>query len=121
MDDGAVSFDLVVLAMAESADVGAAQAMFERCRSGKHDDGGLTSGWSGFYERLRTQFPDRPPYGPDSPWMSMPLTVGIDHVVIHLSHSERSAPAISAVRELAVEYGLVIWDPQSRDAYLPGG
>jgi hypothetical protein len=51
----------------------------------------------------------------------MPLTVGIDHVVIHLSHSERSAPAISAVRELAAEYGLVIWDPQSRDAYLPGG
>jgi hypothetical protein len=57
VDDGAVSFDLAVLAMAESADVGAAQAMFERCRSGNHDDGELDERVIGFYERLPPQFP----------------------------------------------------------------
>jgi len=34
--------------MAESADVGAAQAMFERCRSGNHDDGELDERVVGF-------------------------------------------------------------------------
>jgi hypothetical protein len=94
--------------------------MFERCCSGSHDDGELDERLVGFYERLRSQFPDYPPFGPDCPWMSMPLAVGIDHVIMHLSFGERNNPAIAVIQELASEHRLVLWDPQSRDAYLPG-
>jgi hypothetical protein len=56
---------------------------------------------------------------PDSPWMA-PLDAGIDHVIMNLSWSARSTPAIEAIQDLAAEHRLVIWDPQSDDAYLPG-
>jgi hypothetical protein len=45
------------------------------------------------YQRLRSALPDYPPYPADSPSMSMPLSVGIDHVIMHLSFSPRSDPA----------------------------
>jgi hypothetical protein len=45
--------------------------------------------------------------------------VGIDHVIMHLSFSARSNPAIEAVTALAKEFGLVVFDPRSGDAYLP--
>lgn len=51
--------------------------------------------------------------------MSTPLGVGIDHVIMHLSFSSRSDAALKAIEELAAEYRLAIWDPQSREAYLP--
>jgi hypothetical protein len=120
VDDGFVSFDLAVLAMEESADDVAARAMFERCNSMNHNDGDLDERVVWFYERLRSLFPDEPPYDSDSPWMVMPLEVGIDHVIMHLSFSERSKPAITAIQELAAEYRLVLLDLQSQDAYLPG-
>ncbi len=105
--------------MDESADAAAALAMFERCASGGHDDGDLDRRVVGFYERLQAEFPDHPPYPADSPWMSMPLSVGVDHVIMHLGSSPRSDPAITLIQGLAVEYGLVLWDPQSQHAYLP--
>jgi hypothetical protein len=120
VDDGFVSFDLAVLAMEESADDVTARAMFERCNSMNHNDGELDERVVGFYERLRSLFPDEPPYDSGSPWMVMPLEVGIDHVIMHLSFSERSKPAITAIQELAAEYRLVLLDLQSQDAYLPG-
>ncbi|MBS2549416.1 hypothetical protein KGQ19_21365 [Catenulispora sp. NL8] len=59
------------------------------------------------------------PYGPDSPWMSTPLAVGIDHVFMCLSFS-RYTQAIATIEDLAKKYQLAIWDPQSGEAYLPG-
>ncbi|MCX4804678.1 hypothetical protein OG594_24185 [Streptomyces sp. NBC_01214] len=115
-----MSFDLAVLAMDESADVAAVRAMFDRCTSDHHDEGELDERVVGFYERLRSLFPDRPPFAAESPWMSTPLTIGIDHVIMNLSFSSRSDAAIKAIEELAAEFRLVIWDPQSQDAHLLG-
>ncbi|MFE6867758.1 hypothetical protein ACFVFS_14450 [Kitasatospora sp. NPDC057692] len=114
-----MSFDLAVLAMDASADAAAARAMFERCNSLHHDEGELDERVVGFYERLRSQFPDYPPRPADSPWMSTPLAVGIDHVIMNLSFSSKSDDALKVIEELAGEYRLVLWDPQSQDAYLP--
>ncbi|MFE9819964.1 hypothetical protein [Streptomyces sp. NBC_00236] len=46
--------------------------------------------------------------------------VGIDHVIMNLSFSSRSDAALKAIEELAGEFRLVIWDPQSQDACLSG-
>jgi hypothetical protein len=115
-----VSFDLAVLAMDGSADAAAARAMFERCASGDHAEGQLDGRIVGFCEELRARFPDYPPYPEDSPWMMTALSAGIDHVIMNLSLSPRSDAAVAAIMELAVEHCLVVWDPQSQDAYLPG-
>ena len=114
-----MSFDLAVLAMDDMADVVAARAMFERCGAAGHVEGELDGRVVGFYERLRALFPDDGSSASDSPWMSTPLSAGIDHVIIHLSFSPRSDPAVEAVTALAKEFGLVVFDPQSGDAYLP--
>ena len=111
-----VSFDLAVLAMDPSADAEQAQVMAGHCwRSAAHAEGELDERIAAFYEALVTRFP---PGSPDSPWMD-PLGTGIDHVIMNLSWSARSTPAIEAIQELAAEHRLVIWDPQSQDAYLP--
>jgi hypothetical protein len=119
VEDEPVSFDLAVLAMDELADVAAARAMFERCTSGNHAEGEPDERIAGFYEQLRSRFPDHGPSTRDSPWMMMPLATGIDHVIMNLSFSPRSDAALTAIMELAAEYRLVVWDPQSQDAYLP--
>jgi hypothetical protein len=73
----------------------------------------------GSYAQLRSRFPDYGPRVGDSLWMSMPLAVGVDHVITHLSWGSRSNAAVTAIMELAAEHRLVIWDPQSHDAHLP--
>ena len=50
----------------------------------------------------------------------MPMAIGIDHVIMNLSLSPRGDAALTPIMELAAEYRLVVWDPQSQDAYLPG-
>lgn len=105
--------------MDESADATAARAMFERCNSSNHDEGELDERIVGFYEQLRSRFPDYPPYPEDSPWMSMPLGVGVDHVIMHLSFSHRSDAALETIMELAAKYRLVVLDLQSDDVYPP--
>lgn len=89
-----MSFGLAVLAMDESADAATARAMFERCTSDNHDEGELDERVVGFYERLRSRFPDRPPYAAESPWMSTPLEIGIDHVIMNPAGGQgsRSSP-----------------------------
>ncbi|WP_199810235.1 MULTISPECIES: hypothetical protein [unclassified Streptomyces] len=114
-----MSFDLAVLAMDASADAVSARAMYERYTSGNHDEGEPDERVIGFHACLRSRFPDHPPYAETNPWMSMPLSVGIDHVVMNLSFSARSDAALRAIEELAAEYRLVLWDPQSQDACLP--
>jgi hypothetical protein len=121
VEDEPVSFDLAVLAMDELADAAAAHAMFERCTSGTHAEGEPDERIVGFYEELRSRFPDEGPHAGDSPWMMMPLATGIDHVIMHLSWSPQQSDAtVTAIMELATECRLVVWDPQSQDAYLPG-
>ena len=114
-----MSFDLAVLAMDASADAESAKAMFKRCSARSHAEGELDERIVAFYEKLRARFPDSPPYGQSTPWMSMPLNVGIDHVIMHLSFSDRSTPAIKAILELAEAHELTVFDPRSDDAYLP--
>jgi hypothetical protein len=116
-----LSFDLAVLAIDGWTDVSEVAAMVDRCQSSVHIEGELDERIVGFYERLRARFPDYPPYGDSDgcPWMSMPLDVGIDHVFMCLSFSERSDPAIALITELAAEYGLTLWDPQDRSAHKP--
>ncbi|GAA2625309.1 hypothetical protein GCM10010425_22070 [Streptomyces spororaveus] len=121
-EDERVSFDLAVLAMEASADAVAVRAMYDRCTSGSHAEGEVDERVMGFYESLRSRFPDHPPLAGAagaSPWMSTPLSVGIDHVVMNLSFSAGSDDALRTIEELAAEYCLVIWDPQSQDAYFP--
>jgi hypothetical protein len=114
-----VSFDLAVLAMDANADAAAAGAMFEQCSSHAHRDGDLDDRVVRFYEHLYSVHPDCRPYPADSPWMSIPLSSGIDHVIMNLSNSPRNDAAIELIQQLAAQHGLVLWDPQSREACLP--
>jgi len=53
--------------MDESADAVTAGAMFDRCNNSRnHDEGELDERIAEFYERLRSRFPDQPPYPEDS-------------------------------------------------------
>jgi hypothetical protein len=117
-----VSFDLAVLAMSESADQEAAIAMAGRCwNPRRHGEGEVDERIAAFYGELRSRFPDDPTAGDDCPWMVMPLGVGIDHVIMHLSLSPRTTAAIEAIQELAARRRLVLYDPQPEDVYLPRG
>ena len=112
-----MSFDLAVLAMDASADAEQARAMAERCwRSASHVEGEVDERIAAFYAELSARFP---PDSPDSPWMAG-LDAGIDHMVMNLSWSASSTPAIAVIQDLAAKHRLVIFDPQSDDAYLPG-
>ncbi len=51
-------------------------------------------GSPGFYTDLRSMFPDDATASDDSPWMVMPLDVGIDHVMMHLSFRHRARPRL---------------------------
>jgi hypothetical protein len=119
--DVGVSFDLHVLAIDPSANLEAVQAMVERCQRWPHPEGDLDSRIVGFYEDLQSGHPDHPPYPDDSPWMSMPLDVGVDHVMMNLSYSRRSDGAIRAVTRLARRYELIIYDPQFEEIFHPSG
>ncbi|MFC9434772.1 hypothetical protein [Nocardia sp. NPDC057030] len=115
-----MSFDLLVLAMGDSADQEAARTLAKRCGSlGDHLEGHPDQRILRFYESLQSRFPDFPPYPAGSPWTSMPLDVGIDHLSMSLSYSPSSTPAIEVILELAAEHRLVVWDPQSEEATLP--
>lgn len=113
-----MSFGLVVLAVDPDATDAEIRAMAERCRGWDHPEGELDERIVGFYESLRARYPDFPPYR-DSPWMDMPLSVGIDHVSMYLSFGERSSPALQLIDELAQWYDLTIYDPQFEEVTRP--
>ena len=114
-----MSFGLVVVAIDPGASDDAVRAMVGRCRSDSHPEGELDERVVGFYESLRSRHPDFPPYGDDSPWMSMPLDVGIDHVSMLISFGQRSTPALDLIDDLAQRYGLTIYDPQGDEVTRP--
>lgn len=99
--DVPVSFDLGVLAIDGWADVAEVVAMVDRCQRRAHVEGELDQRIVGFYASLRARFPDQPPCldPAESPWMDMPLDVGIDHVFMSLSYSERSDPGLEMIGE----------------------
>ncbi|UNO42573.1 hypothetical protein [Streptomyces sp. MST-110588] len=105
VEDEARSFDLAVLAMDVSADAATAHAMFERCVSGRHDEGDPDERVVACHDRSRSRFPDHPPHGEDSPWMSTPPSVGIDPAIMHVSFSFSSDAALRAIEELAARLG----------------
>jgi hypothetical protein len=110
-----VSFGLAVLAMDSSAGATAALAMFGCCnRRACHDEGEIDGRVIAFCDALAAQFPLD---DPNSRWMMTP-SVGIDHVIMHLSWS-RGGAAIEAIQELATRHNLVLVDPQSGGAYIP--
>ncbi|MBL7255377.1 hypothetical protein [Paractinoplanes lichenicola] len=43
----------------------------------------------------------------------------LDAGIPRSSYSDRSDPALELIHELALEYGLTIWDPQNRSVYRP--
>jgi hypothetical protein len=114
-----MSYGLGVLAIDGWTEVAEVHAMVDRCAGRVHVEGDLDPRIVGFYERLRERFPDQPPFTEDSPWMSTPLDIGIDHVFMLLSYGERSHPALELIMELAAEYGLTVWDPQDGTASRP--
>lgn len=107
-----MSFDLLVLAAEPAASLNMVREMVDHCTGPAHRDGELDSRIVAFYGDVRVQFPDHPPYDSESPWMSTPLAVGIDHVSMTISHTPRGSEAVHAVCHLAERNGLVIYDPQ---------
>lgn len=114
-----VSFDMMVLAIDADADAGAVRAMLGRCRGNPHPESELDDRIVRFYEQLRSRFPDDSAGYPECPWMSMPLSVGVDHVFCHISFSPRGTAAIDAITRLAAIHGLAVYDPQSDDVHRP--
>ncbi|MFE0026420.1 hypothetical protein [Amycolatopsis sp. NPDC059021] len=115
-----MSFDLAVLALGADNDDGSARRMYEHCiAAGTHDVGEPDRRIMAFYEQLRSIHPDQGPAveAPDCPWNSTPLSVGIDHVIMHLGLGSRSTPAIETVLRLAAHHGLAVYDPQRDDVY----
>ncbi|MEV6644344.1 hypothetical protein [Amycolatopsis sp. NPDC051371] len=116
-----MSFDLAVLALGADNDADFARRRFERCiAAGTHDAGEPDKRIVAFYEQLQSIYPD---HGPavealDCPWNSTPLSVGIDHVIMHLGFGSRSTPAIGPVLRMAADHGLIVYDPQGNDVYL---
>lgn len=109
----------MVCALDHPVDSAAAAQMFDRCAREHHAGARYDGRIVGFFQRLRAQFPVEPPYGPHSPWLGTPVSVGVDHVLMHLSPDERADQAIAVIWRLAAEYGLTIWDPQGRTAHQP--
>ncbi|GAA4464745.1 hypothetical protein [Phytohabitans houttuyneae] len=93
--------------------------MARRCRGDGHPEGEVDDRVVGFYESLRGRYPDFPPYPDDSPWMSVPLDVGIDHVSVCMSFGEGSWPALDLIFDLAGRCGLTIYDPQDGKVIRP--
>jgi hypothetical protein len=114
-----VSFYLDVLAIEPGAGDDDVRAMVKRCGGTDHPEGELDERIVGFYEDLRSRYPDFPPYGDDSPWMSMPLGVGIDHVSMTMSFGERSDGVIELISDLADRHGLTMYDPQGDEIGRP--
>lgn len=116
-----MSFDLLILAVEPAASLDVVRKMVDDCTGLAHRDGELDQRIVSFYEELRARFPDYPPYSPDSPWMSAPLTVGVDHVDMNISFSPRGSAAVDVVLSLAERHGLVIYDAQGDEVTGLGG
>lgn len=111
--------DLAVFAAAPDSDEITARTLLEACyRPGDHVEGDPDERIMAFYEDLRAVYPDFPPYDDDTPWSSMPLGIGIDHVFMNLRWSADDA-VVALIQRLAAEHGLVLYDPQDDTVHRP--
>ncbi|WP_239127076.1 hypothetical protein [Asanoa siamensis] len=110
-----MSFDLVVLAAGTEASLDDVRAMADQ-RAGRSSPGvAPTPPIAAFYGDLLATFPDLP--GDDeSPWISRPLAVGVDHVSMSIAHTPLGDDAVDLVLRLAEKHGLVVFDPQGDEA-----
>ncbi len=116
-----MSMGLAVIAAPLGAGEAAVRALLDACRSpGPHTDGELDPRIVAFYEQLRAAYPDHPPYPTDSPWSSMPLDTGIDHIFLTIRWSADDQ-VLDLIQQLAASHGLVLHDPQDDTVYLPPG
>jgi hypothetical protein len=117
-----MSMGLRVFAAGAGADEAAARAVMQACsRPGDHADGELDDRIVAFYEELRAAYPDRGSMYEDidnCPWASMPLGTGIDHVFMNILWSAGDR-VLEVIYQLAMENGLVVYDPQDDTVYLP--
>jgi hypothetical protein len=111
--------DLAVVAAAPNCDETAARALLDACyRTNVHVQGDLDHRIVAFYEAIRAVHPDSPPYDDATPWSSMPLGIGIDHVFMNIRWSTDHT-VVALIQRLAAEHGLVLYDPQDDTVYLP--
>lgn len=112
----------MVVAAVPGADEATARALIERCNriGAVHVEGELDERIVGFYEDLRTVYPDFPPYDDSTPWSSTPLDTGIDHVVMTIRFSAENA-MVDLIQRLATKHSLVLYDPQDDTVHLPPG
>ncbi len=111
-----VSFDLA--ALAAPADAAAGREMYASCTRDDHVDNDIDVRIARFHEALAAIFPDHAP-APDSPWARTPLSLGADHVLMRLRTDAVGEQAIEKIIALADQHGLVLYDPQSDETYLP--
>lgn len=114
-----VSFDLTVLAVDPPTTAAAVREQAARCDQRVHAEGELDGRIVAFYEALREEFPDFPPYSDETPWASMPLGAGIDHISMCLRYGSRSDAVIPRILDLAELHDLVVYDPQDGSVYVP--
>ncbi|WP_239084112.1 hypothetical protein [Asanoa ishikariensis] len=111
-----MSFDLVVLAAGTTATLDDVRAMADRSVGRPRVEGDPDPRIAAFYEDLRAGFSDDPAYDGDSPWVTTPLVVGVDHVAMSIVHSPVGDDAVDVVLQLAEKHGLVVYDPQGDEA-----
>jgi hypothetical protein len=83
-----MSFDLTVLATARGASDRDVRAQALSCEQPYHAEGDLNPRIEAFYDDVRAVFPDsgQASHSGDTPWASVPLGLGIDHVSMCLRH-----------------------------------
>ncbi|MEV4797141.1 hypothetical protein [Asanoa sp. NPDC049475] len=111
-----MSFDLVVLAAGTAATLDDVRAMADRSVGRPRVEGDPDPRIAEFYDDLRAGFSDDPAYDGDSPWVTTPLVVGVDHVAMSIVHSPVGDDAVDLVLQLAEKHGLVVYDPQGDEA-----
>jgi hypothetical protein len=111
-----VSFDLVVLAAGPAASLDDVRAMADRCAGRSHDGGEPDPRIAAFYGDLRAAYPDQSTYEGESPWVTRPLAVGVEHVAMVIAHTPLGDDAVELVLQLAQKHGLVVFDPQADEA-----
>ncbi|MEV6781487.1 hypothetical protein [Streptomyces sp. NPDC051098] len=108
----AAPVELAVLAVPPETAPGVIDSVARRCLAENHDEGEFDDRIMAFYEQLRAEYPEFLPYSekPRPPWLSAPLSVGTDHVVILMSGAMSAVPARLRVHELAEDHGLKVVD-----------
>jgi hypothetical protein len=115
-----VSFDLVVWAADADVTPDGVRAANELCRRGEHAGGPTDLRIATFHAALTAHYPDREPaaHRAGSPWASVPLHVGTDHLRMCLDVDCADA-VLETIERLAGEHDLMLLDLQDGSVYPP--